>query len=183
MRGLVIVLTLLQLTIYNCGFNKYIIKPIRKASWEVVSYKPVQIQGSTLLFLWSQYCEATADAVNFGGHYGASKDLWHLYKNQSKFALILSMGLKGMAIGQNHSTVSDVGRRLFYECLTAWVIWHWRYRYVKYGTAFETSAYANQHAIYIPNPWTDAYIGLEGAGVLSFDFLRLASGLYGLIKY
>lgn len=169
----------------NCGFNKYIIKPVKDASWKVLSNKHVQKEGSTLLFLWSQYDEATADAIIFssGELFDTKRDLWHLYKNQSKFKLMSSIGLKGLSIGQGHTTITETGKRFFFECLTAWVVWHLRYRYVKYGTPFEYSAYANQHAIYLPNPWTDAYIGLKGSEVMMFDLLRLSSGIYGLIKY
>lgn len=176
-------LILILLLFCNCGFSKNFIKPIKDASWKVLSNKYVQREGSTLLFLWSQYDDATADAVQFGGTFGADIKLWHLYKNQSKFKLMASMGLKGLALGQENTTISQTGKRFFFECLTAWVIWHLRYRYVKYGTSFEYTAYANQHAIYLPNPWTDTYIPLEGSGVMMFDLLRLSSGLYGLIRY
>lgn len=176
-------LIIILLLFCNCSFNKNFIKPVKDTSWKVISNENVQKEGSTFLFLWSQYDEATADAVQFRGTYGASKDLWHLYKNQGKFKLMASMGLKGLSIGQENTTISQTCKRFFFECLTAWVIWHLRYRYVKYGTPFEYSAYANQHAIYIPNPWTDSYIGLEGSEVVMFDLLRLSIGIYGLIKY
>jgi len=160
-------------------------KDIFKYPYKVVSNRYFQKWGSTILFLLSQERDATADGVQFGGTYGASKDLWHLYKNQSKTYLMLSFGLKGLAVGQGHYTFRETTQRFIYECLLAWVIWHWRYRYVKYGTPFKFDAYANEHIIYLPTPFSDRdmYIGLQGWEVLTFDLVRLFVGIWGIINF
>ena len=169
----------------NCGFSKNFIKPIKDASWKVLSNEHVQKWGSTALFFASRYYDAMADGVIFSENpYNAKKERWHLYKNKAIFFTMASVGLKGLGVGQDNFTLEETTKRfIFGECPIAWNIWQWKYHHIKYNNAFDYSQEHNSHRYMIPFFDKDRYIKLKPYQMVSIDLISLSSGIYGLIKY
>ncbi len=176
---------ILLLIFCNCGFNKNFIKPVKDVSWKVLSNEDFQKWGSTAFFIASRYYDATADAVIFSNNpYGASKKKWHLYKNKALTFTMVSVGLKGLGIGQEHFTFEETIKRfIFGECPIAFNIWQWRYHHINYNNAFDYSIEHNSHRYMIPFFDKDRYIKLKPYQMVTIDLISFGTGIYGLIKY
>lgn len=181
-------LILILLLFCNCGFSKNFIKPIKDASWKVISNKHAQKWGSTALFIYGQgICNAKIDGYTWdnlygdGRVYGINKNNWHYWKTQERLSTWFSVALKSLAVGQKNMTLKEAIVRTGSESLIAWSIWHPVYYHTRYGNYWDTSHAG--HILYYPDiiHFKDNFIGMKGNQVYAFHGIRMGLGLSGLI--
>jgi hypothetical protein len=169
----------------------------RPADWiydNALSNAQIQKYGSAVCFLASRYYDATADAVAIQGrnialypnggykiHGNARYERWHFYKNNAVWLLMAACVLKGLEVGQDHTSMPDMAIRTVSECAIAWDIWQWRKHYVLSGNAFDYRAGQNRHLFVLPLPTSDRYIGMSGSKIAFVQGMLFTFGTYGFI--
>lgn len=187
---LILFLTVLSNT--QAGIKDWITTPFKytgKAIWWTASNKYVQKYGSFALFIYGQgICDAKCDGYIWdnlygdGQTFGVSEQNWHAYKNIGRICTLLSLGLKGLAVGQDNMTLKEASGRFLSEAFITWVVWNKVYYKTRYNDYWDTDH--AQRIIYYPNPfngWNDAYIGMRGNQVYVWDAVRMGLGIGGLI--
>jgi len=152
--------------------------------------KHFQKYGSFVFYAYGQgICDAKSDGWVFDNlfgdelTFGVSDQSWHYYKNLSRIFTITSFALKGLEVGQKHTSFLNSLERFVYESFFVWFLWHKFYYKSRYNDYWNTSH--SQRIIYYPDPFNnlnDAYIGMKGNQVYYFDIFRISIFIFGVIK-
>lgn len=175
------------------GIKSFTLSPIKHTGHLLLitfSNKYFQKYGSCLFFIYAQgVCDAKWDGWNFdnryddGITYGIQNYNSHFYKNIGRTFTAFAFVLKGLSLGQKHSTYTEALIMTISEGFIAWTIWHKVYYKTRYNNYWDTNH--AQRIICYPNPLNklnDAYICMRGNQVFYFDFIRLFIGITGLLK-
>lgn len=184
---LIITLSFLIILLNGCSLNKYFIKPAKSIILTTISNKNVQHWGSTICIFGYVYCDATRDAMVFAPEQTKLDPLkWHGWKNGALIFLFSGAGLKGLEIGQSHITLwQSMKRTVKGEAPVSYVLWQYRFHYIKYNNPFDYSTEHNTHRVMIPSFITfnkDKYIILNPMQMVFLDINLAIEGIGSLFN-
>ena len=158
------------------------------------SYMHVYYDASTDAVFWQVNAnrDKSIPEINEMMHGGSNLHNIHYYKNMSRLALVLKGYCIGMSIIHVKKDKLSWQRLLKRELGMLPMMstcWQLRYKYCRYGKAWDISKAHNQTRYVIPTPLEDIKIGLEGREVsfvnvteLFISSYYLASDIYDELK-
>lgn len=123
------------------------------------------------------------ETINQNMHGGSNFYNIHYYKNMARLALVLKGYCVGISLIHIKDGKLDPNRLLRRELgmLPAMMtVWQMRYKYCRYGQAWDTSARHNESRYVIPFPTGDIKIGLSGWQVSMANITELGISGYFL---
>ncbi len=152
-----------------------------------VSYMHVYYDASYDAVFWqiNTHRQYTIEEINDSLHGGCNVYNIHYYKNMARLALVL----KGYCVGISLIHVKEgklKWQRLLWRELgmmpSMMTVWQFRYKYGRYGNAWDTSAEHNGTRYVIPLPTKDIKIALKGCQVTAANITELSISGYFLAR-